>query len=228
MGLLSRVNSRIREEGFARTVEYGLRVGADTLKTCFGDAYFDLKYSGRLLNGNMPSRFKAQGANDVYHTDYGVMPLIFDNVPVKEDDVLVDVGCGKGRVINYWLSRNIRNSIFGLEIDPEIAARTSRQFAKWTNVKVVAGDAIANLPPEGTFLYFYNPFKEQKVIDFERKVRELAAGSEVTVVYYNPRSLAAFANGHWEVRVVDFARDLGVKRWGRLNKYHDLAVITRR
>ncbi len=228
MGLLSRVNSRIREDGFAKTVEYGLLVGADALKTFFGDAYYDLRYSSRFLNGNMPSRFKDQGANDVYHTDYGVMPLIFDNVPVKPDDVLVDVGCGKGRVINYWLSRKLANPIFGLEIDPAITASTSRQFAKRSNVRIIAGDAVANLPPEGTLLYFYNPFGRDKVIEFERRVREVTGGKAVTVVYYNPKSLPVFANGCWDVRMIDFEKDLGVKRWGRLNKFHDLAVITKR
>jgi len=226
LGLLSRVNSRMKDEGFAKTVEYGVRVGVDTLSTWFGDAYLDLKYSGRLLHGNSPSRFSACGANDVYHTDYGVMPLIFANAPVGKDDVLVDVGCGKGRVINFWLSRNIRNPIIGLEIDPGIAARTARQFARWPNVRIIPGDAVELLPPEGTLLYFYNPFNERKVIEFERKVR--AAGNDVQVVYYNPKSLSAFDNGHWAVRVVDFARDMGVKRWGRLNKYHNLAVITRK
>lgn len=226
MSLLSRLNSRIRQEGFSKTVQYGLLVGADTLKTYLEDTYLDIKYSGRMLHGNIPTKFKAFGANDVYHTDYSAMPLIFANVPINDGDVLVDVGCGKGRVINYWLSKNVQNPIIGLELDPELAAKTTRQFTKCPNVKVIAGDAIENLPPEGTIFYFYNPFDQQKVVEFERRLREVAGGNKVQIAYYNPRSLSAFDNDYWTVRLIDFEKDFGVKRWGRLNKYHQLAIIT--
>lgn len=68
--------------------------------------------------------FKRLGANGVYHTDYSVINTIFSLVPIGEQDVLVDVGCGKGRVINYWLSQGYTNKMVGLELDPQVAAQT--------------------------------------------------------------------------------------------------------
>ena len=199
----------------------------DSLHSFVKDTYLDLKYSGTVLYGNKPSEFKTLGANDVYHTDYNAMPLIFHHVNIGQDDVLVDVGCGKGRVINYWLSCNCANRIVGLELDPKVAASTARQFARHPNVTIVAGDAITNLPPEGTVFYFYNPFMEDKVIEFERSLREKSGSKEIKVIYYNPKSLHAFDNPNWSLQTINFEKDLGLTRWGRLNKYHDLAIITK-
>ena len=172
MNYLHRIKTRINEEGCLKTFKYGALVGADSIKTYLNDSYLDLRYSGRPLHGNKTSQFKHLGANDVYHTDYAVMPLIFHHVPVRPTDVLVDVGCGKGRVINYWLQQHYSNQIIGLELDSAIAATTTRQFSSRPNVKIIAGDAIANLPSEGTIFYFYNPFNEERVRLFEQKLTE--------------------------------------------------------
>lgn len=228
LGYLRRVGTRIRDEGLLKTLEYGALVGADGIGGLVRDAFFDLRYSGRLLHGNEASAFRHSGANDVYHTDYAAMPLIFRQVAVRPEDVLVDVGCGKGRVINYWLSRYPANRMVGLELDPDIAAATAAQFAGRGNVAVLSGDAVDNLPSDGTVFYFYNPFAAEKVTQFEAKLRSSREDKPVRVVYYNPRSLDVFANGRWDIRRVDFERDLWVRRRGRLNKYHDLAIITRR
>ena len=227
MDLLNRIHSRMREEGYVKTFQYGALVGVDAFKTYLRDTYFDLKYSGRVLHGNKISNFKNLGANDVYHTDYSVMPLLFRNMHINPDDVLVDVGCGKGRVINYWLNQQYKNQIIGLELDPDVAENTACQLAKHSNVKVIPGDAIENLPPEGTIFYFYNPFNETKIMTFEEKLREVTGDNPVKIIYYNPKNLHAFENNKWSVQRIDFEKDFGVKRWGRLNKYHDLAIVTK-
>jgi hypothetical protein len=64
--------------------------------------FLDLQYSGRFLGGTMESRYASSGAIATQSTDYLALSYIFDNlVQVQESDVLVDVGCGKGRVI-FW------------------------------------------------------------------------------------------------------------------------------
>jgi len=210
------------------TLRYGGAVMANCLYGWCQEMLFDLKFSGRLLCGNEKTRFKWLGANDVYHTDYSVMPLIFSLVLIGEQDVLVDVGCGKGRVINYWLSQGYANKMVGLELDPEVAAQTAQQFERWEQVEIIAGDAVANLPDEGTVFYFYNPFEWDKVVQFEERLALVSSHKEVTVIYYNPKSLPVFHNGNWDVQFIDFEQDLGIKRWDRINKYHQLAILRRR
>lgn len=228
MNYIERINYRITEEGISNTIKYIIYVACDTIRKAFQDAILDIRYSGRLLDGNHKSAYKHLGANDVYHTAYPAMPLIFRYVTITPEDVLVDVGCGKGRVINYWLNKKYNNKIVGLELDPEIARQTAAQFARRKNVSIVQGDAIANFPHDGTIFYFYNPFCEEKVIEFEKLAARISENRPIKIIYYNPKSIYAFTNNNWEIAFIDFERDLGVKRWGRLNKYHELAIITRK
>ncbi|MFZ5990007.1 MAG: hypothetical protein ACOYWZ_23165, partial [Bacillota bacterium] len=82
------------------------------------------------------------------------------------------------------------------------------------------------LPPEGTVFYFYNPFSEWKVAEFESKMYEISKGKDVKIIYYNPRSIHIFKNGNWIINSINFERDLGIRKWDRINKFHDLAIIT--
>jgi SAM-dependent methyltransferase len=227
MNLVNRIRQRIAAEGFAKTVLYGFCVLFDGMWNFTYELFIDLRYSGKILRGNHKTAYAKWGAHDVYHTDYTAMSLIFKDVRITSHDVLVDVGCGKGRVINYWLSSGYRNKMVGLELDPDVAVQTAAQFKKWPNVKIMAGDAIHNLPPEGTIFYFYNPFSKSKVFQFQERMLELFPNKKVTIIYYRPQSLDVFRNDHWNVTLFDFEKDLGIKRWGRLNKYHQLAIITR-
>lgn len=227
MSYAYRIKSRLSDDGIIKTCKYLLAVSVYTLHNFILDSYMDLKYSRRLLKGNKKTPFKHLGSNDTYHTTYAVMPLIFKNVSIKPDDVLVDIGCGKGRVINYWLHKKHRNKIIGLELDPNIAALTASQFSRFKNVSIISGDAISNLPDEGTVFYFYNPFTEEKVREFERKISELSQKRPIKIIYYNPKSIHIFYNGNWAIDRINFEKDYGVRRWGRMNKFHDLAIVTR-
>ncbi|HEV2642522.1 MAG TPA: hypothetical protein VGT98_07440 [Candidatus Elarobacter sp.] len=160
-------------------------------------ASLDLRYARRMLGGDEPSRFGHLGARAVHHTRYDVLDLIFTVARPQRDDVLVDVGCGKGRVIIYWLHRHFGQRLIGLELDPDIAARTARQFRRFRRVRIIAGDAIENVPDDGTLFYLYNPFTEDKVVELERRLHALRPGQRVRVVYYNPNFLDAFPPQRW-------------------------------
>jgi len=228
VNIFKRLGRRIRDEGLGRTIKYAGLVSYDTAKEFVLETLLDLKYSRRLLWGNQKTAYKHLGANDVWHTDYSAMPLIFDQIEITPADVLVDVGCGKGRVINYWLSRGYTNKIYGLELDPHVAFDTALQFADQSNIIILSGDAVLNLPGEGTIFYFYNPFEPDKVASFEMRIAEIARTHHVTIAYYNPKSIHIFENGKWAIRFINFEENLGIESWGRLNKYHDLAIIKSR
>lgn len=227
MSYADRIRIRIRKDGICKTVVYLIYVIIYSFRECIYEVYFDCCFSGKLLRGNCKSAYKHLGANDVYHTKYSVMPLIFGFVPINRRDILVDVGCGKGRVINYLLSRRLKNKIIGLELDPKVAECTRQHLSRWRNVIILTGDAIVNLPLEGTIFYFYNPFSEEKVREFELALSQRFHNKPVKIIYYNPRSLHVFQNDNWTINYINFEKDLGIKCWGRINKYHDLAIITR-
>src|SRR5690606_1311287 len=87
------------------------------------NALLDLRYGG-FLGGTIKSRYEHLGAHDVGNVDYDVLATLFRAVDVHPDDVIVDVGAGKGRALNWFLSRYPGTRLYGIELDPEVCART--------------------------------------------------------------------------------------------------------
>ena len=99
------------------------------------------------------------------------------NLTVEESDVLVDVGCGKGRVIISGLGRGFTNRIVGLELDEDVAAATRKRLTSYPNVTVLTGDAVENLPEDGTLFYLFNSFEQPIVTRFKARWSSCSRGS---------------------------------------------------
>jgi SAM-dependent methyltransferase len=157
------------------------------------NAACDLRF-GEILRGDIPTRFSELGAERTANVSYLALSLIFKNEAIDPDDVLVDVGCGKGRVINCWLSRRLSNQIVGLELDPEVAAHTRERLRSYRNVTIVAGDGIDNLPADGTLFFLFNPFAESVVNRFKERVLQSSRRDRVRIFYYNCVHVDVFEN----------------------------------
>jgi SAM-dependent methyltransferase len=80
------------------------------------------------------------------------------------DDVVVDLGCGRGRALFAAMSMPFRR-VIGVELSPRLAdearvATARRRFwMRAGGVEVIAADAAGwPLPDEVTIVYMYNPF----------------------------------------------------------------------
>ncbi len=144
---------------------------------------YDLRF-GEILRGDIQTRFSELGAERSSNVSYYALSLIFEGESIAPDDVLVDVGCGKGRMINWWLSRGLSNQIVGLEIDPEIAAHTRHRLLKYRNVTIVTGDGIENLPADGSLFFLYNPFQKSVVSRFKERILQLPRRDNIRIYYY--------------------------------------------
>jgi hypothetical protein len=163
------------------------------LRRLVGNVITDLRYGGFLGGRAYASPFSHLGANDSNNSDYGVLEQIFAS-RVRADDVLVDVGCGKGRVLNWWLSKGYGKKIYGLEIDPAIAAATAARLRRHRNVTVLAGDAIANIPADATLFYLFNPFDAAVMARFRDRVRQVCTRpADLRIIYFAPTALEVFA-----------------------------------
>lgn len=155
------------------------------------NAVRDLRY-GAPLGGVIKTRYAHLGAHHTANSDYRDLALLFADAPVSSEDVIVDVGCGKGRAINWFLSRYPRNAIYGIEIDPEICARTAARLRRRRNVTIICGDATKLLPADGSLFYLNNPFTESVVEEFAAAVLRKPAAVPVRIVYYNCKYLGPF------------------------------------
>jgi len=161
----------------------------------------DLRF-GRPLGGTVRTRYEHLGAFHSTNTPYDEMARLFAEVEVGPADVIIDVGCGKGRSLNWLLGRYPRNTIVGIELDPRIGAQTAKRLRRRANVTILCGDAIELLPPEGTIFYLFNPFDRAVMERFAAAL--LARPAATTVVYYNAKHLEPFrADSRFAVRELD-------------------------
>ncbi len=171
--------------------------------TIVSNAVQDLRYGG-LLGGTIRTRHAHLGAHDVGNADYDDLHELFSQVDVRPDDVIVDVGCGKGRAINVFLSRYPHNTIVGLELEPDVCAKTARRLRRHANVTILCGDATELLPRDGTVFYLFNPFGEAVLAKFIAALLGIEADRPRTVVYYNCKFVELFeAEPRCEVRMLD-------------------------
>lgn len=161
---------------------------------------------GCFCGGVIPSRFKENGAYQTQHTNYRSLEAVFfnNNLGISSEDVLVDVGCGKGRVISFWLRRKLGGKYIGIELDPEVAAISAERFKNESRVRIIHGDAVKNLPVEGTVFYLWNPFNADVVQSFADRMIALSNQMGcIRVVYNNCRHAEVFtSNPIWEIRQV--------------------------
>lgn len=164
------------------------------------NAVMDYRYGG-LLGGAYLSPHVTS------NSDYVGLSYIFEN-RIKASDVLVDIGCGTGRVINWWLSHAPHNRMIGIELDEELANLTRQRLRNYKNVTIIAGDAVQNIPPDGTLFYLYNPFGREVMEAFKKRLFNLFGDRhEITVLYYNCKHLDIFEKDPaWITELIDVGR----------------------
>jgi SAM-dependent methyltransferase len=92
------------------------------------------------------------------------LPRALRHVGVSPDDVFIDFGCGKGRVVHQAAKRRFRK-VIGVEISPALAdaAREALDAKKHQHrcedVEIVVGDAREyRVPDDLSIVYFFHPF----------------------------------------------------------------------
>lgn len=94
-------------------------------------------------------------------TPYLVLERLANSGLLKKNDVILDYGCGKGRV-EFFLSYQIRTKSIGIEYDEKIytSAIENQKTAILSNrVSFILQKAEDyEVPPEVNGFYFFNPF----------------------------------------------------------------------
>ncbi len=152
----------------------------------------DLRFGAPLLG---VKRSDVPDQAGVVNSDYSLYPHVFPRSLVRADDVIVDVGVGKGRFINWLLLLRLENRIIGIEYDGETAAATARRLARYPNVTIVHADATTSIPRDGTLFFLFNPFEGDVMSRFKKEATTLFRGrDDVRFVYLRPLELSIFAD----------------------------------
>ncbi len=134
--------------------------------------------------------------------DYRNVQKTLDWLALTPDDVFVDIGCGKGRVLCLAARRNIKRAI-GIELFDRLAdasrANAERIAGRVSPVEVICGDATKADLSEGTVFFLYNPFGAETMIDvlanLKRSLDEKPR--KIRICYFNPKQEHVYRQTPW-------------------------------
>ncbi len=192
MSLLVNIWAHFKEKGITRTISI--------IVNRMFDFHFDWKYKTDTRNIISLKDLTVTGENKERGSFYQpTMALSFnrllDTIPLPPESVLVDFGCGKGRVLLLAVLRGIRKAV-GIEFSPElceIARNNVRIVEKATgarlDIAVIEGDVTHyEIEDDQNVFFLFNPFDDvvlEAVVkniqkSLQRKSRQIA------IIYYNP------------------------------------------
>ena len=127
---------------------------------------------------------------DEYHHPYEPTPyIVLDHLAssgfIGKNDVVLDYGCGKGRV-GFFLSYRTKAKTIGIEYDERIyeSALENRKNAKSKAIFVLTKAEEYEVPSEVNRCYFFNPFSAEILHKVMARI--------VESWYENPREVFLF------------------------------------
>lgn len=187
----------------------------EKIKRLVENVMIDYSIQRRFLGGTVTSADISKGVYDTANSNYSALRYIFSKVyTIKPNDIIVDVGCGKGRVISYLLFKGIRNKIIGAEYNDDIANETRTHVSRFKNVEIRSGDIFASFPDQANVFYLYNPFNEELMKKFKAHIFGLSSNKRVYILYYSPWYVDVFKEddrfsveimkipGNWDIALI--------------------------
>ena len=146
------------------------------------DDEIDRAICGVSLFATDEAHLPGNGAHGSSPTFYFVLDELLGKLELDENSHLLDVGCGKGRVLAYFLWQGLPGRVTGVELDPEMAAVARSWSAKYDRIRVVEGSVLdLDLSPF-THFYLFNPFDPNVLGRFIEAV-EAQAAHPCTIVH---------------------------------------------
>ena len=184
--------------------------------------YFDWKYgistSGRIEQSKLS---ESEFSKDYIATDYKCLEAILGRLEIDaEQQVFLDYGCGKGRVVVLAAMRKFRR-VIGVEYSPDLCSianqnlENAKQKLTCQDIKIENIDAAEYLVPEDVSIGFlFNPF-DGRVL--ERVHDQIVTSLQTTprrfrVIYLFPKTKTDLFNCSDHFRL---AEDLEFKNWSK-------------
>ncbi len=151
------------------------------------DLLLDLRVCGRSLVKQVPSIdedfAKGIGSTRTQSTPYAVLRRMFDEVAFTCEDVFIDVGCGKGRVLAYLVKEKVPCELYGVEFNPAPGEIAQAWSGRYDNVHVIVGDAFDLDYDRFTIMYMSRPFLPVTFMEFI-ELLESQLNHPITLVYW--------------------------------------------
>lgn len=105
------------------------------------------------------------------------------------EDAILDVGCGKGRMLYFFLKKCHFGKVDGLEYSERLAAIARQNMEKLhLPAQVYVANAAEFTQLDYNYFYLFNPFPEKIMLPFVQHLCDSIAKNprKVTILYMNP------------------------------------------
>ena len=135
---------------------------------------------------------------------YGIIEKALASIKLKPNDVFIDFGCGKGRVV-IWTGLHQLKKVIGVEINKglSVMARNNlkRMRFRRSPIEIVNQDAAEFDPGEGTIFFFFNPFGAKTISAILANIKNSLTTNprEIQIIYYSAVHREVFESQDWLV-----------------------------
>jgi SAM-dependent methyltransferase len=193
-GRMSRLLKRFREKGALAVVRHVFTVLLEEARTMREERRHRISTAGRVSSQDLGL------PNSSFHcyspTGFNTFDIAMKHVVIRDnEDVFVDVGSGKGRVL-ILAGRYAFKKIIGIEMSRELndlARENIRQALpnlRCKDIEVLQTPAeLWTVPDDVTLFFFFNPFKGDCLAAFMNNLRSSLnlAPRKATIIYVRPR-----------------------------------------
>ncbi len=150
------------------------------------------------------------GDNYKYATpDYWYLRKVIKVLKLRPEDVVYDIGAGKGRFLCMAARQQVRKCV-GVELSDSLCAiareNASQLRGRRAPIEIVCEDACTASLSDGTVYFLFNPFGPDTMrvtlASIERSLSENPR--DVVIVYYNPTHASVFEACAWLNKIHEF------------------------
>jgi len=179
---------------------------ASTLKGYYRDRAFgniDTSYSHS--DGFTQNRYG--DSIEYLPSGYTAITAMLRHIRFSKDDVFVDLGCGKGRVIFAVATRRLKK-VVGIELDKTLVDIARANLVKFRKSKVSHSpieilhlDVTAFDPKEGTIFFMFNPFGHETTQHVLNRIKTglVTHPRDIRILYSNPKHRVVLDMQDWLV-----------------------------
>lgn len=125
-------------------------------------------------------------------TPYRALKLIFSHVRIGPEDIFMDIGCGKGRVVFFASVYTVAQKAIGMEVSDSlvITARDNQRkcIGSHAKIEIIQADAARADMSEGTVFFLFNPFGYRTTMEVIKHLREsyFSRPRAMRIIYHCP------------------------------------------
>ena len=120
-------------------------------------------------------------------SDWWGFPFAFSRLNLSKDIVVMDLGCGKGRVLRH-LAKKCQKA-YGIDILPPAIKQAEKNLRSFKNLEIYLGDARTFEFPSGIDVFYaFNPFSWDSLLQVLHRLNAYAIkeNKKVYFLYHAP------------------------------------------